>query len=128
MWPAAVEEVASVFRSAGVDARLEELAPREAEFPGVSVRARAYDCDGRLLVVLVPSDAAVERAKLGCVVARPVESPPFPFRGASVSIEQTLLNERTVWLGAGSPRHAVALSPVQLARIVRAQPVDLLDS
>jgi hypothetical protein len=128
MWPPAVEEVASVFRVAGVDARLEELAQSEADFPGVTVRAYAYDCDGRLLVALVPADGLVEPRKLGCVVARRVDSPRFPFRGASITIERTLLNERTVWLEAGSPRHAVALSPAQLARILRAQPVDLLES
>lgn len=126
VWPPQVEEVAAVFRSAGIEARLEELALGENEFPGAAARATAYDCDGRLVVALVPVDAAVERRKLGCVYARPVEAPPFPFRGATVTIERSLLNERTVWLEAGSPRHAVGLSPAQLARIVHAQPADLL--
>jgi prolyl-tRNA editing enzyme YbaK/EbsC (Cys-tRNA(Pro) deacylase) len=31
-----------------------------------------------------------------------------------------------VWLDAGSPRHVVGISPAQLARVVRAQPADLL--
>ena len=115
-----------MFRTAGIDARLEELAPGESEFPGAAARVRAYDCDGRLVVALVPADAIVDRTKLGCVYARPVEAPRFPFSGASVTIERSLLNERTVWLEAGSARHAVALSPVQLARIVHAQPRDLL--
>lgn len=126
MWPASVDEVAAVFRTAGVDARLEELAVGETEFPGATVRARAYDCDGRLVVALVPTDVAVDRAKLGCVNPRSVETPRFPFRGATVAIERSLLNERTIWLEAGSPRHAVGLSPVQLARLVHAQPTDLL--
>jgi prolyl-tRNA editing enzyme YbaK/EbsC (Cys-tRNA(Pro) deacylase) len=115
-----------VFRNAGIEARLEELAIGESEFPGAGARVRAYDCDGRLVVAVVPLDAVVDRGKLGCVYARPVEPPMFPFSGATVTIERTLLNERTVWLDAGSPRHAVGISPVQLARVVHAQPADLL--
>jgi prolyl-tRNA editing enzyme YbaK/EbsC (Cys-tRNA(Pro) deacylase) len=126
VWPSPVEEVAAVFRSAGIEARLEELARGETEFPGTAARASAYDCDGRLLVVLVPVDAVIDRTKLGCLHPRPVEPPRFPFRGATVRIEQSLLNERTIWLDAGSPRHAVGLSPVQLARFVHAQPLDLV--
>jgi hypothetical protein len=126
VWPPAVEEVAAVFRAAGIDARLEELALGETDFPGAAARARAYDCDGRVVIAVVPADAAVDRAKLGCVYARPIDAPQFPYRGATVAIERALLNERMVWLEAGSPRHAVGLSPAQLARILHAQPIDLV--
>jgi len=126
VWPPQVEEIAAVFRAAGIEARLEELAHGETALPGAAARAAGYDCDGRLVVALVPTDAPIDPTKLGCVYARPVEPPRFPFRGATVRIERSLLNRRMIWLAAGSPRHAVGLAPLQLARFVHAQPIDLL--
>ena len=114
-----------VFRQAGIDARLEELPPGEQTYPGAALRAEAFRCDGRLVVALISSDAeAVDPRRLGCTNAYPVEPPPFPFRGAFVAIDQSVFNERIVWIEAGSPRHVAALSPVQLARLVRARSGD----
>jgi hypothetical protein len=125
MWPPAVEDIALVFRQAGIDARLEELAPGEAAYPGAAVRTEAFRCDGRLVVALVPMDAdEVDARRLGCTNAYPVEAPPFPFRGAFVAIDQSLFNERIIWIEAGSPRHVAGLSPVHLARLVRARSGD----
>jgi hypothetical protein len=125
MWPPAVEDVAKVFRQAGIDARLEELAPGEGTFPGAAVRAEAFRCDARLVVALIPIDAEeVDPRRLGCTQAYPVEAPPFPFRGAFVAIDQSLFNERIIWIEAGSPRHVAGLSPVHLARLVRARSGD----
>jgi prolyl-tRNA editing enzyme YbaK/EbsC (Cys-tRNA(Pro) deacylase) len=53
-----------------------------------------------------------------------VTVPPFPYRDARVFADRTLFSERTVWIEAGSPRHAAALSPAQLVRLTRAQTGD----
>ena len=126
MWPPEVEEIAAVFRAAGVDARLEELPSGEEEFPGAGVRADAFRCDGRLLVALVPADRDTDPRKLPCTVATETGVPPFPYSGAEVLFDSSLLTEPTVWLEAGSDRHVVGISPAQLQRIVRAQTGDLV--
>lgn len=114
-----------VFRQAGIDARLEELAPGAAAYPGAAVRAEAFRCDGRLVVALIPAEAEeVDPRRLGCNNAYAVEPPPFPFRGAFVAIDQSLFNEQIIWVEAGSPRHVAGLSPVHLARLVRARSGD----
>lgn len=114
-----------VFREAGVEARLEELVAGEETYPGTAVRADAFRCDGRLVVALVTADAEeVDPRRLGCTNAYAVEAPPFPYRGAFVAVDQALFNERVVWIEAGSPRHVAGLSPVHLARIVRARSGD----
>jgi prolyl-tRNA editing enzyme YbaK/EbsC (Cys-tRNA(Pro) deacylase) len=129
MWPPEVEEVAAAVRTAGVEARLEELAEGERLPPGPAVRAEAYDCEGRLLVALLPSDQDLDPRKLlsaaGCVFAHPSEAPQFPFTRAAVFVEQLLLGEETLWIRAGSPRHVLAVSPSDLVQLTRAQTVDL---
>ena len=84
MWPAGVEEIAAVFRAAGVEARLEELASGEDDFPGQGVRADAFDCDGRVVVALVPVERDTDPRKLRCVTAKETAAPHFPYRGAEV--------------------------------------------
>ena len=126
MWPAEVEQVAAVLRGAGAEARLEELALSEHDFPGPGVSVYAFDCDGRRLVALVPADRRVETSKLGCADLRPAVPPAFPFANADVRLDRALLGERTVWIHAGSRRHVAGMSPVQLARLVRAATVDIV--
>jgi hypothetical protein len=126
MWPAHVEEFAAVFRAAGADARLEELPADEEEFPGRGVRADAFSCDGRILVALVPFERETDVGKLGCRLVREAPVPPFPYTGAQVVLDSSLLGEPTVWLEAGSERHVVGVSPTQLLRIVHAQTGDLV--
>jgi prolyl-tRNA editing enzyme YbaK/EbsC (Cys-tRNA(Pro) deacylase) len=41
-----------------------------------------------------------------------------------VLIEQTLLGHERVWVGAGSTRHMAGLSPRDLVRLSRAEPID----
>ena len=129
-WPPEVEVVAAVFRGAGMEARLEQLPEGESQPPGLAVRVDAYDCQGRVLVALVGEDRELDPRKLlsvgRCAYARPVAAPAFPFPRASVFIDRLVLSERTVWLPAGSPRFAVALSPTDLARLTRAQAADLV--
>lgn len=126
MWPTEVEQVAAVLRGAGAEARLEELAPSEHEFPGPGVSVYAFDCDGRRLVAIVPADRRVEPRKLGCADLRPAVPPAFPFTSAEVRLDRALLGERTVWIHAGSRRHVAGMSPVQLARLVRAATADIV--
>jgi prolyl-tRNA editing enzyme YbaK/EbsC (Cys-tRNA(Pro) deacylase) len=130
VWPPGVEEIAAVFRSAGAEARLEELPEGESSFPGPAVRVDAVYCDGRLTVALVPADRDTDQRRLAaaarCRTLRPAAPPRFPYQGATVLIERLLFGERTVWIEAGSPRHVAALSPSQLMRLARAQPADLV--
>jgi|GraSoiStandDraft_57_1057295.scaffolds.fasta_scaffold775814_2 hypothetical protein len=126
VWPPEVEQVAAFLRAAGAEARLEELAAGEDDFPGIGVRIHAFEAQGRRIVTLVPADRRVDRSKLRTADARPAVPPAFPFTNADVRIDSTLLAARTVWLHAGSPRHVVGMSPVQLSRLVRATPADLV--
>ena len=53
---------------------------------------------------------------------------PFPASAVTrVLLEKELLLLETVWAGAGSSRHMVGLSPVDLARIARAEPTNLVE-
>ena len=125
MWPSEVEQVAAVLRAAGAEARLEELAPSEDDFPGAGVTVYAFDCDGRRVVTLIPADRRVDPRKLDCADVRPAVPPAFPFASAEVRLDRALLGERTVWIHAGSRRHVLGISPVQLARLVRARTADI---
>jgi hypothetical protein len=127
VWPPEVEQIAAFLRAAGAEGRLEELAPGEDDFPGIGVRIHAFESSGRRIVTLVRSERQVDRSKLGAADPRPAVPPAFPFTSADVRIDKTLLVERTVWIHAGSPRHVVGMSPVQLSRLVRAAPADLVD-
>jgi prolyl-tRNA editing enzyme YbaK/EbsC (Cys-tRNA(Pro) deacylase) len=130
MWPPDVERIAAPLRAAGIEARIEELAPGEDAFPGAAARAVAYDCDGRTVVALVPVDREPDGGKVGAAAGcRPfsrIAPPPFPFAAAArVLVEQRLLTAETVWLEAGSPRHVLGLDPGVLAHLTRAIPADL---
>ena len=126
MWPDAVERVAAVVRNAGVHGRIEELAYDVETPPGPAAQAQAFDCDGRLVVALVPAGGAVARDRLGCTIVRAAPVAAFPYAGARVLLDRSLLAHRTVWLEAGSPRHFLGISPSQLARLTRAGTADLL--
>ena len=125
MWPESVERIASFLRDSEAQGRIEELPPGVDTPPGPAARVAGFDCDGKLLVALVPADRAIEQARLarssGCSVLRPAASPSFPFQGARVIADRSLLAMRTVWLEAGSPRHVVGLAPDQLLRLTRAE-------
>jgi hypothetical protein len=125
VWPTEVERVAAVFREAGLEARLEELAEGEAGVPGTAILVEAFECDGRIVVALAPSDRPADPWRLGCSSPRRIAAPMFPFRGASVTLDQSLLGEASVWLEAGSPRHFVCVAPGQLAQLVGAQVADV---
>jgi prolyl-tRNA editing enzyme YbaK/EbsC (Cys-tRNA(Pro) deacylase) len=130
MWPPEVERIAAPLRSAGIEARIEELAPGEDVFPGAAARAVAYECDRRIVVALVPIDEDADAAKVGaaagCRIQGRVAPPSFPFAEAGrVLVEQRLLTTETVWLEAGSPRHVLGLDPGILVQLTRAVAADV---
>ena len=155
-WPEPVERVAAFLRSAGAEARLEELgaatstAPEAARAIGCEleqiVKSLVLDCDGRAIVVLVPGDRRADVARIGNIVrcaaarvARPDEVEqatgfepggvaPFPLpRVDRIFVEQTLLSHDVVWVGAGSRRHMAGLDPRELVRLARATPVHAVE-
>jgi Cys-tRNA(Pro) deacylase len=153
-WPEPVERVAAHLRSAGAEARLEELesgtatAEDAARAAGCSlaqiVKSMVLVCDdGRAVVALVPGDRradlvkiarAAEAAEARFARASEVEEAtgfapgavaPFPLPKVDrVLIDRSLLAHDTVWVGAGSHTHLAALRPADLARVARATQVD----
>ncbi len=154
-WPEQVDRVAAFLRKAGAEARLEELAgggataAEAAETIGCElqqiVKSLVFICDGLPIAVLVPGDRRADRTKIArgaraedARVARPEEveaatgfAPgavaPFPGDNRRVLVEQTLLTQPLVWVGGGSPRHMVALSPTELVRLTRGEPMDVVE-
>jgi prolyl-tRNA editing enzyme YbaK/EbsC (Cys-tRNA(Pro) deacylase) len=156
-WPEPVERVAAHLREAGVEARLEELeegtatADDAARAAGCTleqiVKSLVFVCDGKPFVALVPGNRRADPAKIARAaeatearIARPAEvqeatgfAPgavaPFPLpRVERVLIDQNLLSHDVVWIGAGSTAHMAALSPADLVRLARAQPMDAVQS
>ena len=139
-WPEPVERVAAYLREAGAEARLEELdsgtatAEDAAKAAGCTldqiVKAIVVVCDGKPVVALVPGNRRADLDKIAravgatkAKVARPAEveeatgfAPgavaPFPLPKVDrVLIDQTLLSQDVVWVGAGSHTHLAALHP-----------------
>ncbi len=155
-WPEAVERVAAYLRESGAEARIEEFpegtptAQEAARAVGCElaeiVKSLVFLCDGRPVVALVPGDRRADAGKVARAVGArkakvagaedvevatgfaPGAVAPFPLpRVADVLIEQTLLANRLVWVGAGSPRHMAGLAPAELARLARARPADAVE-
>lgn len=154
-WPEPVERVSSFLRDAGADARIEEFSegtPTAADAAAAVgcglnqiVKSLVLVCDGRPVVALVPGDRRGDIAKVaraaGTASARvakakeveqatgfaPGAVAPFPLPGVTtVLMERTLLRHPLVWAGAGSPKHMVGLAPLELARLARARPLDVV--
>ena len=130
MWPETVERIAVFLRSAGVEGRLEESLPGAGPPAGQMLRVDGFDAAGATVVVLIPADRAVDPQKLAAATksseVRPTPATDFPFQGARVFIDQSVLSFESIWLKAGSPRHLLGLSPAQLARITNAETADLI--
>lgn len=113
-----------------MEGRLEELLPGAALPAGQKLRADTFDTEGGFLVALVPSERRVDERKLAaassCEDLRAAPAIGFPFEGARVFIDQSVLSAHAVWLEAGSSRHVLGVSPAQLARVTSAQTADLL--
>ena len=153
-WPEPVERVAEVLRSAGVEARIEELphgtptARAAADALGCElaqiVKSVVMVCDGAYVLALVPGDKRADEAGVAGAVgaqaarlARPEEVveatgfepggvAPFPQRAVTeVLLDSSLLGQMAVWIGAGTADHMAALTSVDLQRLAKARPVDL---
>jgi prolyl-tRNA editing enzyme YbaK/EbsC (Cys-tRNA(Pro) deacylase) len=156
VWPEPVERVAAFLRDAGIEARVEEFrdgtptAEDAAKAAGCElsqiVKSLVFDCDGRAIVVLVPGDRRADRQQVaetaGCTKAKiagpdqvveatgfePGAVAPFPLPGVErIFVDRSLLQHRIVWIGAGSPQHMAALTPSDLVRLSRAQPMDAVE-
>ncbi|MDX6513875.1 MAG: hypothetical protein QOE36_3379 [Gaiellaceae bacterium] len=154
-WPESVERVAAFLRESGTEARLEEFregtptavdAARAAGCePGQIVKSIVLECGGRGYLALVPGDRRADVGKVasaaGCadaVIASPARVreltgfepgavAPFPLPGIErIFMERTLLARDVVWVGAGSSRHLASIAPPELARLARAEPLDLV--
>ena len=152
-WPEPVERVASFLRHGGVEGRIEEFdagtptAEDAARAVGCKlgqiVKSLVFDCDGSPFVVLVPGDRRADTGKVaraaGCRRARvagpeqvraatgfePGAVAPFPLPKISrVLVDRQLLVHDRVWIGAGSPSHMATLSPGDLVRLAKAEPMD----
>jgi prolyl-tRNA editing enzyme YbaK/EbsC (Cys-tRNA(Pro) deacylase) len=156
--PEPVQRVARYLVEARAEARLEEFPEGTSSAEdaaravgcelGQIVKSLVWDCDGRLVVVLVPGDRRADGGKvaaaLGCIrakVARPQEIQaatgfepgavaPFALSRAvdAVLVDRLLLGRDVVWVGAGSDRHVAGLAPAELVRLSRARAVDLVDA
>ena len=155
-WPEPVERVSSFLREAGAEARIEEFkdgTPTAADAAAAVgcdlnqiVKSMVLICDSTAVVALVPGDRRCDADKVaravGASSARvargsevekatgftPGAVGPFALsRVSTVLLDRTLLSHPIVWAGAGSPQHIVGLAPVELARLSRAKPVDVVE-
>jgi prolyl-tRNA editing enzyme YbaK/EbsC (Cys-tRNA(Pro) deacylase) len=154
--PEPVQRVADFLRTARAEARLEEF-PDEiptvrdvAKALGVEagqiVKTLVFVCDGRPVVALVPGDRRADGAKIAKAVGAgsarvatrdevvaatgfpPGAVAPFPLPGIeTILLEQTLLAEDQVWVGAGSERHLARLRAPELLRLSRARQMDAVE-
>jgi prolyl-tRNA editing enzyme YbaK/EbsC (Cys-tRNA(Pro) deacylase) len=154
-WPEPVERVASFLREVGGEARLEELPQAAPSADGAAdaigctlsqiVKSLVLLCDGNAVVALVPGDRKADTGKVArlvgarrAAVARaedvidatgfpPGAVAPFPLeRVSAVLVERVLLRHRTVWAGAGTDRHVVAIAPSELVRLSRGRVGDIV--
>ena len=130
MWPEPVERIAAFLRVSGVEGRLEELLAGAGPPAGQKLRAAGFAADGGAVVALVPLGRSVDERKLAAAAGyeevRPAPATVFPFEEARVFMDQSILSADAVWLEAGSPRHVLGLSPVQIARMTKARTADLV--
>jgi prolyl-tRNA editing enzyme YbaK/EbsC (Cys-tRNA(Pro) deacylase) len=156
-WPAEVNRVGEFLRRNAAEARIEEFAegtPTAVDAAravgcklGQIVKSVVLACDARWIVALIPGDRRADIAKVaqaaGCERAR-IASPaevlaatgfaagavaPFPLPGIDrVYIDRTLLGQKRLWIGAGSPNHLAAIAPADLLRLARAEPMDAVEA
>jgi len=153
-WPESVERVSQALRAAAAESWIEEFAEgtptaRDAakavgcELEQI-VKSLVFVADGAYVMALVPGDRrADERAIAASVGAteiriagaeevvhatgfEPGGVAPFPQRAvAQTLMDRSFLAHDLVWIGAGTPAHMAAISPVDLQRLASARAVDL---
>jgi Cys-tRNA(Pro) deacylase len=152
-WPDAVERVAAFLRAGGVEARIEEFeagtptAEDAARAVGCKlgqiVKTIVFDCDGKPFVVLVPGDRRADARKVARAAGSrrakvvgpdevrtvtgfaPGAVAPFPLPNVDrVLVDRQVLVHDRIWVGAGSPSHMATLSPSDLVRLAKAEPMD----
>jgi len=153
--PAAVERVTSYLRESRAEARVEEFstgtptAAHAARAVGCDLRnivkSLVFECDGKVVLAMVPGDRRADAGKVAVAAGGSAATIASPARvreatgfepGAvapfglvqvdAVLIERTLLGLDRVWVGGGSTRHMVGLAPVELVRLSRAAPLDIV--
>ena len=155
-WPESVERVSEAFRAAGAEARIEEFADgtptAEAAAAAVGcelgriVKSLLFDCDGSWVLVLVSGDRRADAAKVasatssnrarvaGAAQVRDVTgydvgavAPVALARVSRILLDRRIPTQGTLWIGAGSPRHMAGLLASELARVTRAELVDVAE-
>jgi Cys-tRNA(Pro) deacylase len=150
-----VERVAAYLRESRAEARVEEFssgtptAAHAARAVGCDLRnivkSLVFECGGRVVLAMVPGDRRADGAKVAAAsgaakaeIASPArvrETTGFepgavaPFglaRVDAVLVDRTLLGLDRLWVGGGSTRHMVGLTPKELVRLSRAAAVDLV--
>ena len=153
--PQAVERVRAYLRESRAEARVEEFstgtptAAHAARAVGCELRnivkSLVFECDGRVVLAMVPGDRRADGAKVAAAAGarkasigapalvreatgfEPGAVAPFGLaRVDVVLIERTLLGLDRVWVGGGSTRHMVGLAPTELVRLSRAAPLDIV--
>jgi prolyl-tRNA editing enzyme YbaK/EbsC (Cys-tRNA(Pro) deacylase) len=154
-WPEPVQRVTAALRGAAVDSNVQEFpegtltAQAAATAIGCDlqqiVKSIVFACDGSYILALVPGDRRADEAKVAAAAGvtqvrigsaeqvmaatgfEPGAVAPFPQRAIwRAFIERTLLQHKKVWIGAGSVTHMAALAPLDLQRLARANPADLI--
>jgi prolyl-tRNA editing enzyme YbaK/EbsC (Cys-tRNA(Pro) deacylase) len=153
-WPEPVERVSAAFRASGAEARIEEFpaGAHTAEDAAAAigcdlrriVKSLLFDCDGSWVLVLLPGDRRADPTK----VARATSSNRARVAGAAqvrdatgfepgavapvalekvgrVLLDRNIPTEGTLWVGAGSATHLAGLPASELARLTRAELVDV---
>jgi Cys-tRNA(Pro) deacylase len=154
-WPEPVGRVAAVLRVEAIDATIQEFpqgtptAEQAARAAGCRleqiVKTLVFVCDGEYVLALVPGDRRADERKVAAAVGArevrvaraqevveatgfdPGAVAPFPRQGnVVVLLERTLLQHKTVWIGAGSTRHMAELAPGNLQTLAGARGADLV--
>ncbi|TML22580.1 MAG: YbaK/EbsC family protein [Actinobacteria bacterium] len=136
VWPEPVEHVASFLREAGAEARIEEFAEGT---PTAADAAAAVGCGlDQIVKSLVKVAQAVGASEARIAKADEVEDAtgftpgavaPFPLpKVETIYLDRLLLGHPIVWAGAGSENHLVGLAPTELARLARAQTMDVVQA
>jgi prolyl-tRNA editing enzyme YbaK/EbsC (Cys-tRNA(Pro) deacylase) len=155
-WPESVERVSDALRAAGAESRIEEFAagtPTAADAAAAVgcelrriVKSLLFDCDGTWVLVLVPGDRRADSAKVaratssnrarvaGAAQVREVTgydvgavAPVALARVSRVLLDRNVPMDGELWVGAGSSRHMAGLPASELARVARADMVDVAE-